>query len=100
MYRAVNGGEDADSIKAFLEATKIKAPIVMDPEHQIWHDYFVEGIPQTVLIGKDGKVQVVNRGYSEALAGELSKQIEELLAGKDLVGEAQSKSKKPRQQSK
>jgi peroxiredoxin len=86
VYRAVNGGEDAASIKDFLTATKIKAPIVLDPDLEIWRSYRVEPIPQTVLIGKDGKVQVVHLGYSEQLAGEIGEQIEALLAGKDLAG--------------
>ena len=98
MYRAVNGGEDAASIKDFLAATKIKAPIVLDPELEIWRSYRVEPIPQTVLIGKDGKVQAVHLGYSPALAGEISKEIEALLAGKDLAGEQLAKHKKPQKQ--
>jgi peroxiredoxin len=99
IYRAVNGGEDAASIKNFLAATKIKAPIVLDPELETWRAYHVEPIPQTVLIGKDGKVQAVHLGYSEALAGEISQEIESLLAGKDLAGEQLAKHKKPRKQS-
>lgn len=86
VYRAVNGGEDAESIKAFLQATKIKAPILLDQELEIWRAYRVEPIPQTVLIGKDGKVQVVHLGYSDRLAGEIAEQIEALLASKDLAG--------------
>jgi thiol-disulfide isomerase/thioredoxin len=100
VYRAINGGEDAASIKDFLAATKIKAPIVLDPELQTWRAYQVEPIPQTVLIGKDGKVQVVHLGYSEALAGEISKEVEALLAGKDLAGEELGKRKKPQKQPK
>ncbi len=95
VYHAVNGGEDAESIKAFLDATKIKAPILLDPDLEIWRAYRVEPIPQTVLIGKDGKVQVVHLGYSPAIAGEISKEIEALLAGKDLAAEELGKRKKP-----
>jgi peroxiredoxin len=100
VYRAVNGGEDAASIKDFLAATKIKAPIVLDPGLEIWRNYHVEPIPQTVLIGKDGKVQVVHLGYSEAIAGVISNEIEALLAGKDLAAEELGKHKKPQKQPK
>jgi peroxiredoxin len=85
IYRAVNGGEDADSLKDFVKATKNKAPIVLDQNLEIWRAYGVEPIPQTVLIGKDGKVQAVHLGYGPALAEEISKQVEALLAGKDLA---------------
>jgi peroxiredoxin len=85
IYRAVNGGEDAESLKEFVKAMKLKAPIVLDPSLEIWRAYGVEPIPQTVLIGKDGKVQVVHLGYSPALGEEIAKQVEALLAGKDLA---------------
>jgi cytochrome c biogenesis protein CcmG/thiol:disulfide interchange protein DsbE len=98
VYRAVNGGEEAAMIKEFLAATKIKAPIVLDPDGEISRAYLVEGIPQTVLIGKDGKVHVVHTGYSDALPGEISKEIEALLAGNDLAGEQLGKHKKPLKQ--
>jgi peroxiredoxin len=93
MYRAVNGGEDADSLKEFVKAMKIKAPIVLDPNLEIWRAYGVEPIPQTVLIGKDGKVQVVHLGYSPALGEQISKQVEALLAGKDLASAELAKRK-------
>jgi hypothetical protein len=48
----------------------------------------VKGIPQTVLIGKDGKVQVVHVGFGGNLAELLTQNIEDLLAGKDLASEA------------
>jgi peroxiredoxin len=100
VYRAVNGGEDAAMIKEFLAATKIKAPIVLDPDGETSRSYLVEGIPQTVLIGKDGKVHVVHAGFSDALPGEISKEIDALLAGKDLAGEQLGKHKKPQKQAK
>jgi hypothetical protein len=46
----------------------------------------VQGIPQTVLIGKDGTVQVVHVGFNAVLGQVLTTQIEDLLAGKVLAG--------------
>jgi len=43
-------------------------------------------IPQTVIIGKDGTVQVIHVGSLE--------ELEALLAGKNLVTEATTKEKK------
>ena len=99
VYRAVNGGEDASSIKAFLQSTKIKAPVILDEQLKIWREYRVEPIPQTVLIGKDGKVHMVHLGYSPALAGEITKEIEALLAGKDLAGPELEKHNKGKKKS-
>jgi peroxiredoxin len=98
VYRAVNAGEDTEMIKQFLAATKMQAPIVVDTEAEATRAYSVEGFPTTVLIGKDGKVQVVNAGYSESLSGEISRDIEALLAGKDLAAEELGKRKKGNKQ--
>jgi hypothetical protein len=43
-----------------------------------------------VLIGKDGKVQVVHVGFAEGLVELLSQEVEHLLAGKDLAAAAKS----------
>jgi peroxiredoxin len=93
VFYAVNVAEDAETITEFLKTSKLEVPVAMDADGKITESYGVEGIPQTVLIGKDGKVQVVHVGFSENLADELSQQIEDLLAGKDLAAEALAKSK-------
>jgi peroxiredoxin len=87
VFYAVNVQEDSETISEFLKANELEVPVAMDPEGTIAGQYKAEGIPQTVLIGKDGKVQVVHVGFSPNLADELSTQIEELLAGKDLAAE-------------
>jgi peroxiredoxin len=85
VFYAVNVGEDAATIKEFLESKELDVPVAMDLDSAITQQYGANGIPQTVLIGKDGKVQVVHVGFSANLADELSAEIEELLAGKDLA---------------
>jgi peroxiredoxin len=99
VFRAVNGGEDADTIKQFLQTAKLNVPVVLDQDNSIAQAYLVEGIPQTVLIGKDGKVQAVHQGYSDQLPNELASEIEALLADKDLAGEALAKRPKGRKHS-
>jgi peroxiredoxin len=94
VFYAVNAGEDADTVKEFLKTSELDVPVAMDPEGKINELYGVNGIPQTVLIGKDGKVQVVHIGYSEDLGKELTKNVEDLLAGKDLASEALAKAEK------
>ena len=93
VFYAVNVAEDAETIKEFLKTSELEVPVAMDAEGKITESYGVEGIPQTVLIGKDGKVQVVHVGFSDSLADELSQQVEDLLAGKDLAAEVLAKSK-------
>jgi len=97
VFYAVNSGEDAETVKQFLTENQRKAPVAMDPEGKVSSLYGVEGIPQTVLVGKDGKIHVVHVGYSDRLAGELTKNIEDLLAGKDLAGPVLAQAEKRRQ---
>jgi peroxiredoxin len=91
VFYAVNAGEEAAAIKAFLAMAKLEVPVAMDTNNEIAQSYLVEGIPQTLLIGKDGKVQVVHVGFSGQLGKLLTKEIEDLLAGKDLAGPALAK---------
>ena len=89
VFYAVNEQEDEETIKAFLEKKGLKIPVALDKDGSLGHSYLVTGIPQTVLIGKDGTVQVVHVGFMPSMEQELTKQIEDLLAGKNLAGEAQ-----------
>jgi peroxiredoxin len=96
VFYAVNVGEDPATIKEFLTKTKLESTIAMSVDGTIPKLYNVEGIPQTVLIGKDGKVQVVHVGFSSQLGKTLTKQVEDLLAGKDLASEEIAKAEEAR----
>jgi peroxiredoxin len=98
VFYAVNVAEDVDTIKEFLKAKEFDVPVAMDPKSEISQLYGVTGIPQTVLIGKDGKVQVVHVGFGGDLANELTKQVEDLLAGKDLATATLAAAEKAKQQ--
>lgn len=91
VFYAVNCGEDAATIKAFLEQAKLDPTVALDTKDAIGPLFKVEGIPQTVLIGKDGTVQVVHVGFSPDLGKSLTKEVEALLEGKDLAKEELTK---------
>ncbi|MCA9145975.1 MAG: TlpA family protein disulfide reductase [Planctomycetaceae bacterium] len=54
--------------------------MVMPKDSRFSKKYGVTGIPQAVLIGRDGKVQMIRVGSGEANAHDLEAKIEELLA--------------------
>jgi tetratricopeptide (TPR) repeat protein len=85
LFYAVNTGEDASTVKEFLKSSEFDLPVAMDADRTINELYGVTGIPQTVLIGKDSRVQVVHVGYSDTLDEDLGREVEELLADKDLA---------------
>jgi peroxiredoxin len=91
VFYGVNEGEDAETIKEFLKSSELEVPVALDQDQKIGEMYHVSGIPQTVLIGKDGKVQVVHIGFSDGFGATLTKEVEALLEGKDLAKEALAK---------
>lgn len=85
VFYAINQREDAEKIKDFLGKQNFKLTVALDSEGKAGEAYGVEGIPQTVLVGKDGTVRAVHIGYDPAMKDALSKEIDDLLAGKGLA---------------
>jgi thiol-disulfide isomerase/thioredoxin len=92
---AVNIDEDAATIESFLNDEKLSVDVALDKAGKVAEEYLAAAIPQTVLIGKDGRVQVVHVGFSANLRETLTEQIEALLAGEDLAAKALQPEKDP-----
>jgi thiol-disulfide isomerase/thioredoxin len=84
---AVNVEEGADDVRKFLDDAKLKVTVALDKDGDAARAYKAEGIPQTVLVGKDGSVQVVHVGLLPDLEEQLAKELDGLLAGKNLAAE-------------
>ena len=80
IFYALNQRENAEAIKDFLAKQTFKLIVALDADGKVGEASGVEGIPQTVLVGKDGTVKSVHVGYDPAMRAQLVKQIEELLA--------------------
>ncbi len=92
---AVNLQEGAEEIKTFLEEAKLgEVTVALDSDGKTAQAYLAEAIPQTVIVGKDGSVQVVKIGLSPNLEEALTKDLEALVAGKDLAAETLAAAKK------
>jgi len=88
VFYAVNQQEEASIIKEFLASQKLQTvPVAMDLEGKLGQAFGVEGIPQTVIIDKAGKVQVVHVGAGPDIGDQLTKELDAILAGKDLAGD-------------
>jgi thiol-disulfide isomerase/thioredoxin len=93
VFYAVNQDEEAPIIKEFLSAQGLtKVPVALDPGSRIGQAYGANAIPQTVVIDKQGKVQAVHVGAGDDIGAELSKEIDAVLAGKNLAGDDGAKS--------
>ena len=85
VFIAVNQGEGPGEINEFLKAQKLTLNVALDTDMSVAQQYFVDGIPQSVLIGKSGTVEAVHVGASPILRQQLRSQLSSLVAGKSLV---------------
>jgi len=76
---AINVGEDAATIEAFLKKHGLTLPVLLDAESKIARAYNVNAIPQTVLIDRAGVVRKVFVGASADLHTKLIAEIDALL---------------------
>jgi thiol-disulfide isomerase/thioredoxin len=82
---AVNIEEDAETIREFLKQRELQLHVLLDAQSDVAGKYEVSGIPQTVLIGLDGRVHVVHAGLPTDLKSKLTEAIHALLKREDLA---------------
>jgi thiol-disulfide isomerase/thioredoxin len=83
-FFAVDLKEDPSKIQKFLSAQGLTVNVALDKDGKAAEKYGVSGIPQSVIIGKDGIVRVVHEGFSEDLKTSLAAELDEILAGKEV----------------
>lgn len=88
---AVNLEEDAETIRTFLDEQGIEIDVLRDESGKTAEQYSVSGIPQTVLIGLDGRVHVIHSGLPQDLKAELTEAIDALLEREDLAAKQLAK---------
>jgi len=85
LLYAVNIQEAPEDVQKFLDDSGLKLPIALDKEGDVARAYQANAIPQTVLVGKDGTVQAVHVGLLPNLEEQLKKELDTLVAGKELA---------------
>ncbi len=81
VFLAVNIQETPEQIKQFLDKKNLKVSVGLDTEGKVAEMYQVRGIPQTVIVGKDGNVAEVHVGFSPDLKESFTKELNDILAG-------------------
>jgi thiol-disulfide isomerase/thioredoxin len=76
---AINQQEAKPVIERFMGQQKLTLLVLLDTKGEVAKKYFVSGIPQTVVIGKDGKVRKVLVGFGPGSAEQLTAAVEEAL---------------------
>ncbi|GMW03244.1 MAG: hypothetical protein AMXMBFR84_43780 [Candidatus Hydrogenedentota bacterium] len=80
LFYAVNQQETKEVIEDFLEKEKLDIQVVLDRDGSVGDRYAVTGIPQTVIVGKDGKIKSVHVGLLPNLDKRLGDELESLIA--------------------
>jgi thiol-disulfide isomerase/thioredoxin len=78
-FFAIDCGESPEDVRQFLAQTGLRLTVVMDRDGAIGNLYQVDGIPQTVIIGKDGTVRVVHVGLTANLKSDLAHELDGLV---------------------
>ncbi len=62
-FLAVNIGEGPDVVREFVDEREFTVRVVLDEDEEIAHSYGVRGIPQLIVVGRDGRVEHIELGY-------------------------------------
>ena len=81
----VNEGDDDEAIRKFLKSVKLDCIVELDQSLIAGAAYQAEFIPQTVIIGKKGRIQAIHVGSGFDLNAVLRRDLDKLLKGKSLV---------------
>ena len=77
---AVNLQEEQEDVEKFVTSTKLTVPVLLDKDGAVAQAYKASAIPQTVVIGKDGKVAKVFVGFGgEETAKEMKEAVEKAM---------------------
>jgi thiol-disulfide isomerase/thioredoxin len=79
---AVNLDHDRANADAFLKQVGSRLTVVYDPAGTIARGYAVREMPSSVLIGRDGKVRYVHKGFFLAQTKQYEAHIVELIGEK------------------
>jgi peroxiredoxin len=85
---AINLRESKKEVADFVAANNLTLPVLLDADGSVAKQYRVEGIPQTVIIGKDGLVKKVIVGFDPDADHEVRKFIDSLFPEATAAGSA------------
>jgi len=73
---AINIKEDKEQVESFLKSAGLSLPVLLDKDGQVAKEFGVKGIPQTVVIDKQGAVKKVFVGAGPGTFEQLRQQLE------------------------
>lgn len=58
----VNFDEPAEAVSAFAEELQVTFPLLLDPGGEVQRQYLIRGYPTTVILDREGRIQVYHIG--------------------------------------
>ena len=77
MVLGINEGEALEIVQTFASELGITYPVLIDKRGDVAAQYRRRGLPLTLIVGRDGVIQVRHEGY--LTAGQLDKYLSGLL---------------------
>jgi thiol-disulfide isomerase/thioredoxin len=73
-FLAINAGEDVEAVRKFITSSGFSFPVLLDPNADTLYRLGIDSYPTSILVGRDGTVQVVHIGLlnDKALAAEFT----------------------------
>ena len=88
VFYGIDLRESADKVQSFVDKKKWTFNVLLDKNGDVAKKYNVNGIPHSVVIGKDGKILNVHVGFggAEALEKQLTEELEAALEAQPTTG--------------
>ena len=88
VFYGIDLRESADKVQNFVDKKKWSFSVLLDQKGEVAKKYKVNGIPHSVVIGKDGKILNVHVGFggAEALEKQLTEELEAALEAQPTTG--------------
>jgi peroxiredoxin len=82
VFYPINVGEDLDTVKAYLTKANLDVVAALDTDKEVSKLFGVTGIPQTVIIDKNGIIKILDIGYSSDMEKRLTADLDSLVKSK------------------
>lgn len=78
-FIAINEKENSETVKSFLSERSLSVKVGLDSAGEVAQAYRAVGLPQTVVIGRDGKIKSIHVGINSEFKDTIAKEVRSLL---------------------
>ncbi len=79
---AVSQDTDAAAVAPFVKQNHLGFTVLLDPHNEVGEHYDVDGIPETFIIGRDGRIMAHHVGPYDWANADIREALEELIKSK------------------